>query len=126
MNSKDSSTPTSPPSNAIRLQVRGLGHIVSFKNKKRAILDSNTGHMRTLTEPKAKQQMKAITESFVLQLLSVTQTNESGTTPGLTRRSAIVWSLPWDDSRQWIPETVIHTVEVEPGAEGADITIEQL
>lgn len=110
----------------IVLEIKGLGHVPAFKNKKRSILDSNTGLQRTLTEPKTKQWMERCIQSFVSQLLSATQTTGDGTTPGRTKLSVIVLSLPLDDSRQWIPDTVLTTKEVPKGEEGATITIERI
>jgi len=107
------------------LQVRGLGHVPSFKNRKRAILDRNTGKQRTLTEPATKQWMDRCIQSFVSQLLCAAQTIVSGTIPGRSKLFSIVSSLPWDDSRQWIPEIHVLTVEVDKGDEGADIHIAQ-
>lgn len=105
------------------LAVRGLGHVPSFKNKKRSILDRNTGKQRTLTEAKTKQWMEACIQSFVSQLLCATQTAAEGTTPGRSKLSSIVSLLPWDDSRQWIPTIHITTLEVDAGEEGADILL---
>jgi len=110
----------------IELEVKGLSHIPSFKNKKRSILDRNTGLQRTLTEGKTKQWMERCTQSLVSQLLCATQTIEGATIPGHSKLSLIVSSLPWDDSRQWIPETHITTQEVPNGDEGCLITIERI
>lgn len=119
-------TSVSQPSEPIRLLVQGLGHVPSFKNRKRAILDSNTGKMRTLTEPKAKQWMARCTDSFVLQLISKSLTIDAGTSTECSPRSLIARSLPRDDSLQWIPEIHVTCQNVDKGHEGAEILIEQL
>lgn len=102
--------------------VAGL-HIPSFKNCKRAILDRHTGKMRTLTDGKTKAKMERIIQGFVLQLLSVTPTNEPGTCPALSKLSAIASRLPADDSWKWISEIEICAERVPEGQEGAEITI---
>jgi len=108
----------------IALVVRNVGHVPSFKNNKRAILDN--GRMRTLTEPKTKKWMEQVTDAFASQLFSLTQTNDAVIPMAPCPPSLIVSSLPLDDSRQWLPEITIKCVEVEKGDEGATIIIEPI
>jgi F0F1-type ATP synthase gamma subunit len=117
----DDSTHTS-----IRLVVRGQGHVPSFKNRKRAIRDSRTGKLRTLTEPKAARWMKACLESFVSQLHSrlaiiVTETGTARHQPYSTASL-----LPADDSLKHISELIVGVEYVPKGEEGAVIQITPL
>jgi hypothetical protein len=118
--------PANPQFAPIRLQVRGLGHVISFKNKKRAILDRHTGKMRTMTEAKAQEWMKRCVQAFESQLICAYQTTEGAMPMARSRRSWIAWSVPQDDSVTWIPEEMIRVVRVAKGEEGADILIERL
>lgn len=110
----------------IELRIKNLGHVPSFKNNKRAILDRKTGKMRTLTEPKTKQWMEDAIQSFVLQLLWASQTIEGEIPTGHSPHSWIASSLPLDDSWQWIPKLDISCHKVVKDEEGAQITIEKL
>lgn len=103
-----------------------MGDVPSFKNRKRAILDRNTGKMRTLTEPHTKQWMERCIKSFESQLYSAMQTIAGGTLTAQQARSLIVSALPLDDSRAWIPEMHIHSIDVEIGEDGADVIIERI
>lgn len=115
--------PTSS-NNKIVLSVKG--RIPSFKNCKRAILDRQSGKMRTMTDKKTQQRMEEIILVFVSQLTSVIRTTYGGTLTAGQLRSWIVSSLPQDDSWQWVPELTIRARAVDKGAEGATITIEKL
>lgn len=103
-----------------------MGHVPSKKNKRMAVQNSNGNGLRIISQPESKEWCEGLTQSFVLQLLSVIQTSEFVTIQGRTKLSSIVSCLPWDDSRQWIPETVLTTQEVKKGEEGCDITITKL
>ena len=119
----------SPGAGTIRLVVKGIGNCPSFKNRKRAILDSNTGKMRTLTEPKAKQWMEKCIQSLSSQLLAYSQTTEGGTLTDAQRQcltALLRQSDQFDDSWQWIPEIDIRSRLVEQGQEGAEVEIEYL
>lgn len=102
----------------LKLQIRGLGHVPSFKNMKRA---SAKG---LFTEPRAKKWMQACSDSFALQLLCVFQVARRGTPTALSRQSWIASVAPLDDSVREIVEIHLRVESVEPGQEGADIGIE--
>lgn len=104
------------------LEVKGF-HIPSFKNRKRAILDRNTGKHRTLTEPETKEKMEKIIRSFVSQLLLTIQTCESAICRGRSKLYATALLLPADDSLHWIPHITIQARKVDKGFEGAIIEI---
>lgn len=110
----------------IVFDVRNMGHVPSFKNSKRAILDRNTGKMRTLTEPEVKKWMESATDAFVSQLSSLTQTTDAVIPTEPFPHSLIVSSLPLDDSRQWIGEIRVKCMDAAKGDEGATIIIEPL
>lgn len=102
----------------IVLNVKGSGHVPSFKNKKR-IVGKNL-----ITRPDVKKWMDQVIQDFESQLLSATQTNVAGTSTEGHPLSLIVSSLPLDDSRQWISQLIIVDADVAPGEEGAQIIIE--
>tara|TARA_R110000868_G_scaffold148404_3_gene370345 strand:- start:195 stop:533 length:339 start_codon:yes stop_codon:yes gene_type:complete len=110
----------------ITLNVKNLGHVPSFKNNKRAILDRNTGKMRTLTDPKTKKWMNDCIHGFGLQLNLLFQINAAETATEQLVLSSIASLLPLDDSRHWIPELHIYCEDVDKGIEGATITIEEI
>ncbi len=123
---EDVNLPVRTPGSGIRLTVTGLGHVPSFKNKKRAILDRKTGKMRTLTEPETKKWMERCIQSFEYQLLSAFLITEGGMQTVLSPHSWTASFLPLNDSVQWIPEITIRVEQVEKGAEGAIIEITRL
>ena len=112
-------------SRPIVLTLRGLGHVPSFKNQKRAILDSQSGQMRTVTEKKTAAWMKMATAHFVFQLLSKYATGGDGTVTAHSLQSLIA-SLPPDDAWQFVPQISITAIKVPPGEEGAEITITKI
>lgn len=115
--SKDSIQNSSSP---IRLTIRGLAHVPSFKNLKRV---SGQG---LFTKPRAAEWMRQCTDSFALQLLCAFRTRENATPMGRSRPSWIASVVPLDDSVQWIVEETIRVVKVAKGEEGADILIEPM
>lgn len=114
----------------VRLEIRGVKHIVSYKNSK--VLITKTPQGRPLDRPllvtkgEYKKQMNRIVDAFVAQLLCAYQTAKEETGTALSLPFWIASSLPGDDSLTDIPE--IHmTVEYVPeGDEGALIEIERL
>ena len=128
MFSEQKDTPKSAPGDgkSLRLSIRGLSHVISFKNRKRAILDRNTGKMRTLTEPKAAKWMKACIELFESRLFSEYLTSADGMRTGRSLRSWIASYTPASDSVNAITEINVKVERVPVGEEGADILIERL
>ena len=108
------------------LRIRGVGHIPSFKNRKRAILDSNTGKMRTLTEPDIKKRMDRLENAIFCELYSSSQITEGETRQECLKRLRIALSGLFDDSILQIPQGSWETQRVPKGEEGAIITLEQL
>lgn len=104
----------------VRLNVKGLQHVPSFKNSKLI------ARGRLITKPERQVWMEKATQSFVSQLISLSQTIGDGTWTDQQRRSWILSHLPEDDSRQWIKEIHIECTEVYKGCEGAVIEIERL
>lgn len=126
--SSDSPRPAKTPSAGIApitLQLRGF-HCPSFKNTKRAILDSNTNQFRTLTPGKIKKRMQALENAIVSALYSASQIVGNETHSECLKRLRTVCSDLLDDSVKEIPAGEWDTVYVLPGEEGLDITIEIL
>lgn len=108
------------------LTIKGLGPTPSFKNNKRAILDSNTGKMRTLTKPETKQWMNQCIDQFESQLLTALAITE-GETVGEWQRRLRTALLPLqDDSWKHMLPGEQNVRMVSKGEEGADVTIEYL
>lgn len=122
----DSQTPAPAPSSAIKLVVRGIGPVPSFKNNKRAILDRNTGKMRTLTKPKTKRWMNQCIAQLESQLLGAYPIKEGETAGEWAKRLRTVLLPLQDDSWKHMLPGDQNVRMVEPGQEGAEITIEKL
>lgn len=113
-------------SSSLTLTITGLGPVPSFKNRKRAILDRNTGKMRTLTEPKTKQWMKKCIAQFESQLLTACPTIEGETAGEWRKRLQTVLSPLQDDSWKFMLPGEQNVEMVAKGDEGAVITIEPI
>ncbi len=107
------------------LKVRGLGHIPSFKNKKQVAKRRN-GPLFIMTRPEFQVWMERCVDSFESQLRSAYQTLEGGTLMARSLPSWIACVVPSNDSVLHIIEEHIKVEWVEPGEEGAVITIERL
>lgn len=103
----------------LRLVIRGLGHVVSFKNSKMI------ARGRLITDPKKQEQMDRIIRSFESQLLSAFQTTE-GAILTVPYRQFLTASLPADDDWKHLPEIHLSVALVPKGEEGAEITIERI
>lgn len=112
--------PSMSESTKIILELRGLGHVPSFKNKKRIC------GKRLVTEQKTAQWMEQAAEIIASQLHSLSLTSETGTAMECSLRSWILTSLPLDDSLAWIGTLSVNWQRTHKGNEGANITIEQL
>ena len=110
----------------LRLSIRGIGHCPSFKNHKRAILDTATGRMRTLTEKSVKARMALLEDAILSALYSACPTTESATALEWLKRLRTQLSGLSDDSIQVIPRSSWDTEQVETGQEGIDITITRI
>ena len=99
----------------VKLEVKGLGHCPSFKNGKRLFV----------TNKKNAQWMKACTVSFVSQCISKCQT-EGGAISMEDLRRFLTASLPLDENWLNVPTVILTSEAVEPGEEGATITITPL
>lgn len=107
-------------SDVVRLQLEGMGHVPSFKNKKRV------AGKRVFTEKETRLWMEEAILSLQSQLRSAFPTSGSATStedcqPCLTALSE--HSTDFDDSRQWIPELHVTCAEVPAGEEGAIIEL---
>lgn len=108
--------PANQPSSVIVLKIRSQGHVPSFKNNKRLFL----------TNPKHSAWMKQAIQSIESQLLTAAQIGGIETMTAHSLRSWIASSVPLDDSRHWIIEATVRSIEVPKGQEGCDIMIERL
>lgn len=123
---------------AIRLEIRGVDNITSFKNSKEIIqlpmkgatkcgqCGRRPGRPMLITKPERKRQMESITASIVSQLFSALVTRGLVTSMAPIPLSKIASLLPLDDSRQWITEVCVSSLLVAKGDEGADIIIERI
>ena len=104
----------------MKLDVRNLGHVPSFKNSKML------ARGRLITLPERQKWMEQCRESFVSQLLSASQTSADGISTAPCPRSLIASSLPQDDSVNDICEIAVRVETVEKGQEGASIEVERI
>lgn len=123
--------PATPSENSIlTLEIRGVGHVVSFKNSKIMITKGKGGRPlprpMLITKGEYKVQMQKIVESFVSQLLCASRTVNGATGTAQWRRSLIALSMPADDSLNDIPEIHLYVKRVEIGEEGADVEIQEI
>lgn len=127
MNSNDcSQTPPNQPSVVI-LEVKGRGHIPSFKTQKSAAINRRTGKPFPVTSHKIKKWMNETIRSFELQLSSAIQARQQDQIPTAPPRLFWIASCaPLDDSRKWIRELHILCRDVPLGGEGATILIERI
>ena len=103
----------------IRLVVRGLGAVISFKNTK--MLTKG----KLITDPKKQEWMRRCVQSFVSQFISLCQTDDSGIYPECLKQYAIA-SLPLDDNWQELEIGRASCALTEKGNEGATIIIERI
>jgi len=113
---------TAPPTsaNAIKLSLKGLGHVPSFKNSKML----SRGNL--ITAPKKQKWMQRAIRNIESQLRYAFRTRGIEITTGPSALCSIASLVPLDDSRKWIPTHSVSTLLVSKGEEGADIVIEPL
>lgn len=104
----------------IRLVVKGLGHVPSFKNKKMITRG------KLITDPKKQAWMEKAAAAIESQLRCLFQTEGAGTVTEQSLRSLILTLLPLDDSLDWIGVPSGSWRRVKKGEEGAVIEIEPL
>jgi hypothetical protein len=104
----------------IKLDVRGMGDPPSFKNNKMI------ARGRLITNPKRQKWMEHCIQLIESQLLFAMQTGASETLTAQRVRSWIASNMPASDSRQWVPELHVTSVDCAKGEEGATITIERI
>lgn len=102
------------------LSVKGLGHVVAFKNSKML------ARGKLITNPRKQKWMEAATLSIESQLRSWFRTNGIETGTGPTALCRIAYYMPLDDSLKWIPEHSVKSLQVLKGHEGAIISIEPI
>jgi len=105
----------------ITLELKGLGHVPSKKNKHFCAKDGK----RVLLDLKTKHWMRRAANSIAFQLCSVFPTTAAVTLTAPALRSLIAL-LPHDDNWSVIPELSVRAVRVPKGQEGALITIEEI
>lgn len=102
----------------INVVVQGLGHVPSFKNRKRIY------RKKLVTARKEQEWMEKCIRSLKSQLSSIFQTADSEMSPECLRQSAIA-SLPLDDNWQELGIGKVSCKLVKSGEEGAVITIRE-
>lgn len=108
------------------LKIVGIGHIVSFKNRKRAILDSHTGKMRTLTPYMVKKRMDNLENAILSALYSSFPTEGTETPLECLKQLQIALSGLSDDSVNEIPCGMWESEQVISGEEGCIIQVFEL
>ena len=101
----------------IKLKIRGIGHVPSFKNSKMI------AHGRLITDPKKQDWMEQCVALMIAQLSSMCPTTETGTLTAQSLRSWIATSLPLDDSCKWIESVSVIWLKVPKGKEGASVML---
>ena len=109
----------SPNTKPVVLQVRGLGHVPSFKNGK--VLTRG----RTITDPRKREWMDRCTRDFVSQLSCACQTAGDAISTA-QRQHSLIASLPPDDNWLAVPELVVRAVQCSKGDEGAFVIVERI
>lgn len=120
---QESSIPICGP---LVLEIKGVGHIPSFKNSKRAILDRNSGNFRTLTPGKIKKRMDKLENAILSALYSTCQTTGGATPSGCLKLWRTFLSGLRDDSVREIPSGSWDCDYVPKGQEGITIIIERI
>lgn len=110
--------PSSAPT--LILKIQGIGHVQSFKNRKRIC------GKRLVTQKRASLFMKEVTDGFVWQLLSLFRTRGIETQMGPLPLSLIACWIPPEDSLEWIAELSVSWRSVSKGNEGALVEITPL
>lgn len=105
--------------NPLVIDVRGIGHVPAFKNKK--IICGK----RLITAPKARKWMESAQKLMYSQLKSKFQTTEDETSTVPWQLSAMS-SWPSDDNCKVITEIHVLVKKVPKGDEGATIYIEKI
>jgi len=99
----------------IELKIKNMGHIPSFKNKKRVARKRN-GPLFLMTDPQTKKWMDACIQSFVSQLFLQCAITEGGTSTEHLQRFLTAY-VPQDDCWKIIPEIIITSQKGDdPGA----------
>lgn len=109
-----------------KLEIKGLGHIVSFKNTKQIAFNRKTKRNFIMTNPRKKEQMEGIIRSFVSQLRGAFPIAERGTDGEWPKPSQIASFAPLDDSLDWTLPGEQHLERVQKGEEGAIIKVERI
>jgi len=118
--------PISEPTNSVTVLVTGIGHTPSFKNHKRAIKDSKSGKLRTLTDPDVAKRVERLENAILSALYSESQIIGSETHSECWRRLRTLLSGLSDDSIREIPAGSWDVEYVPQGQEGVIIEITRL
>lgn len=110
-------TPTSR--SVLKLSIKGLGHVPSFKNSKMLTRG------KLITKPERQQWMENATRLIESQLRCLSATEGTGTQTVRSLLSSIALCGPFDDSVAWIPEIHIRVKRVSQD-EGAIVEIEEM
>jgi hypothetical protein len=108
------------------VEIKGWGHVPSFKNAKRMCFNRKTGKPFPVTEKRVKQWMDNSEDSIVSQLFSMCQTTADETQPECLKQLQTFLSGLSDDSVREIPEGSWSVLKVPAGCEGVSILIERI
>lgn len=105
-------------------------HVPSFKNSKMLVAKGPNGRPLErpflITKPEFAKWMDLAMQSFESQLLSKCQTGSDGIPAVRSKLFSMLSLLPADDSVNDLKELILTVERVNPGEEGATITIERL
>lgn len=111
--------PQNPPSK-LTLEIKGLGHVPSFKNRKRIC------GKRLVVQKDIGERMDRMVRALEFALLSSFRTTVEGTWTAQQLRSWMRSFVPEDDCWKFVAEVHLTSAKCMKGQEGCVITIERI
>lgn len=110
----------------LKLEIKGLGPVPSFKNSKQIVTNRRTGKPFIMSNPKKKKWMDAAIHSLECQLRILFPTIEGETHGAWQKRLLTALLLPLDDCWEQMLPGNQEVVLVPKGQEGCLITMERI
>lgn len=111
----------------LRLEVKGIGAVPSFKNSKQIVRNRRTKVPLLITDPKKKKWMERAIQSLRSQLTSTSKTVGQETlmaAPPPCLTALLKHSMAFDDNRHWIPHLSVNGHDSK--SDYAEIIVEEL